>query len=73
MMKFKKKFLTSIVAITIFSMNMSMPAYAQEKAVIAGDSGRVWGSGKVYATGPWTDWEVAYNSTLYVKYETKSN
>ena len=38
----------------------------------AGDSERVWGSGKVYATGPWTDWEVASNSTLYVKYGTES-
>ena len=37
----------------------------------SGDSGRVWGRGKVYATGPWTDWtEVTYN-TLYVKYGTE--
>lgn len=38
----------------------------------AGDSDRIWGKGMVYATGPWTDWEVASNSTLYVKYGTES-
>lgn len=38
----------------------------------AGDSDRVWGEGKVYATGTWTDWEVASNNTLYVKYGTES-
>lgn len=39
----------------------------------AGDSGRIWGSGKVYATGPWTDWTIADYNTLYVKYGTESN
>ncbi|MBE5840614.1 MAG: hypothetical protein E7304_04305 [Butyrivibrio sp.] len=38
----------------------------------AGDSGRVWGNGKVYALGPWTDWDTADLSTLYVKYGTES-